>query len=129
MLLNRAWSRITPLWRGQSCRTIITEINSLDQYHGLLKQKNEELVVIQFSAEWCGPCRKMKPFVEKCSSDMKGTSFFYVDIDANTSIAEEADITSVPTFHLVRNGAVLNKLIGADPERLEETIKKSLSDK
>jgi len=125
MLVRGVYSLLPRLWRRESCRTLITEIKSIDDYQGLFKRKDDELLVIQFSAEWCGPCRKMKPFVKECSDNMKDASFYYVDIDENSSIAEDAGIVSVPTFHIVRNGEVLSKLVGADPVKLEETIKNS----
>jgi thioredoxin 1 len=68
--------------------------------------------VLYFSAEWCVPCKQMKPIVEKMAGDT-GISFKRVDIESDYELAERHKVRSVPTFVLVEDGAEISRTIGA----------------
>ena len=80
------------------------------------------LVVIEFSATWCGRCQRMKPVVEALIADAKNPAKVYeIDIDANQEIAEEQDVHAVPTFILFKDGVELERHSGVctEPQMLE----------
>ena len=75
-------------------------------------------VLVDFSAEWCGPCKTMLPVVEKIAADYEGKlSVYTVDIDADPEIAARHGVMSVPTFLLFKDGQAVERVVGAMPER------------
>lgn len=73
-------------------------------------------VVIDFSAEWCGPCKMLAPILEEVSEELTDISFFNVDIDESMRLAAEYRITSVPSLLLLEDGEKKNMLIGFSPK-------------
>ena len=87
------------------------------------------LVLVDFSAEWCGPCKAMLPTIKKISGEYDGRlRIFSVDIDKESSLAAKNGVLSVPTFILYRDGKAVDRLVGAVPEKvLKERIDSQLS--
>lgn len=70
-------------------------------------------VLVDFSAEWCGPCRMLAPILELLAQQMHETvTVIKVDVDQSQSIAMQYDITSVPTLIVFKNGAVKHRVVG-----------------
>eukprot|EP00922_Rhytidocystis_sp_ex-Travisia-forbesii_P014525 GHVS01021722.1.p1 GENE.GHVS01021722.1~~GHVS01021722.1.p1 ORF type:complete len:216 (+),score=44.56 GHVS01021722.1:353-1000(+) len=110
---------------SQQRRGVTTEVESVEQYRQKVANcKKDNLIVVQYTASWCGPCRQMKPIVTKWSNDMPTVEFLTVDIDDQSVLAEEEDIKHVPTFVLIKNGTNVEKLIGADAGKMKEAIDK-----
>ena len=75
-------------------------------------------VLIDFSAEWCGPCKAMMPVLQKLSTDYNGKMAIYsVDIDKDPNLAARHGVMSVPTFLLFKDGTAVERVVGAVPER------------
>ena len=84
-------------------------------------------VVIDFWAEWCGPCRGFAPVYSKVSGDYADVVFGKVDVDSNPSLAQAFQVTAIPTLVVMRNGQVLHSEAGAVNEStLRATIDKAL---
>ena len=87
--------------------------------------KSEELTIVKFGAEWCGPCRMVKPIIEKFSADNK---IFDIDVDdeENKSLAKEYGIRSIPTVIFFKNGEIIDKQVGGFSEQqFSELIEKN----
>lgn len=89
---------------------------------------SDKLTVVDFWAEWCGPCRAIGPVIEELATDYEGQvkiGKLNVDQNANTSI--EYGITSIPAILFLKNGEVVDKQIGAVPKSvIENKIKAHL---
>ncbi len=82
------------------------------------KIKNEDVSVIQFSASWCGPCKALKPVMDKLSDEYKDKANFYItDIeDTGINTGSAAGIRGVPTVIIYKKGHEVSRKVGGVPE-------------
>ena len=80
--------------------------------------------MVDFNATWCGPCRKLGPYLERMAESYKpdGVSFFSVDVDENQELAKQLDIPSIPDVRIYLNGQPADKIVGCEPIELMEKI-------
>jgi thioredoxin 1 len=73
-------------------------------------------VVVDFFADWCGPCRTVSPILESLSREYAGRAkFVKVDVDANERLASEYNVQSIPTVIIFRRGQALERVVGVAP--------------
>ncbi|MPM34799.1 Thioredoxin [bioreactor metagenome] len=91
-------------------------------------RKSEKLVVMDFFATWCGPCKMLTPIFESLSNEMSDKVYFAkVDIDRSVEIAEEYKIVSIPTMIIFKNGKEVQRIVGFVPkEQIKSKIKAHL---
>ncbi|MBC7627180.1 thioredoxin [Ferruginibacter sp.] len=78
---------------------------------------SDKLSVIDFWAEWCGPCRAIGPVIEELAKEYDGTvNVGKVNVDHNPQISMNYGITSIPAILFVKGGQVVDKLVGAQPK-------------
>ncbi|GAU99858.1 hypothetical protein RvY_10798 [Ramazzottius varieornatus] len=99
----------------------ITDKAALDK---ILKDAGSKLVVIDFHATWCGPCRQIGPKFEEFSSKYADVIFLKVDVDEAEDIPSEYEISVMPTFIFIKNGKPVETFSGANAGKLEDMIKK-----
>ena len=72
------------------------------------------VVLVDFSAEWCGPCKAMMPTIQRISTDYAGRlSVYTVDTDKSPALASQQLVMSMPTFLLFKDGKVVDRVVGA----------------
>ena len=92
----------------------VQHITQADFEHAVLKSQTP--MVVDFYADWCGPCRMVGPVMETLSQEYTGrVSFAKVDTDANQSLAMRYNIMSIPTVMIFKGGQFVDKVIGAVP--------------
>ncbi len=87
------------------------------------------VVLVDFWAEWCGPCRIVGPVVQQLAHDYAGrVAFGKLNVDENPATSERFGITSIPTLLIFRNGKMADGIVGAVPRNvIEDRLAESLS--
>ncbi len=82
------------------------------------------LVLVDFWADWCGPCKMVEPIIEELAEDLQGKAVFgKVNVDKNKQTASQFQVSSIPTMIVFKDGEVVDRMIGALPK---EQIKQKL---
>ncbi len=88
-----------------------------DQNFDELVLKSDKPVLVDFWAEWCGPCRMVGPFVEELAKEYDGRAVIgKVNVDTNPNISMQFGIRNIPALLFFKNGQVVDKQIGAAPK-------------
>lgn len=76
---------------------------------------DHDLVLVDFYADWCGPCKMIEPIVEKLATETPAT-VAKVDVDANQALAQQHGVRGIPALLLVKNGEVVERMTGVQEE-------------
>ena len=87
--------------------------------------KSSNIVLVDFYATWCGPCKMMAPIIDKVAEELEGTvKVGKVNVDENMELAQSFGIMSIPTIMIFKNGEVVKKFLGVtDKTELLEALK------
>lgn len=91
-----------------------------DTLQNLIKENDK--VVVQYSASWCGNCRIMKPKMKRLSNDYEGITFLYVDAEKLPESRKLASVTNLPTFATFSGGSLVNQIQTNREEALKTLI-------
>jgi len=90
--------------------TTVMDLNSSNFTDTLLKNK---LLLVDFWAEWCSPCKSMHPIFSRMAKKYRYIRFARVNIDESQNIATQFNVQSIPTFIMFNNGKVAQQMVGA----------------
>lgn len=94
-----------------------------DSYHNEVME-TEKVVVIDFWATWCGPCKMMAPVVEEIAKDYPDVKVCKVNVDEEPELSNAFKIVSIPTIVVIKNGEIIDSVVGYRPkEDIEKIIK------
>ncbi|TVQ14707.1 MAG: thioredoxin [Bacteroidetes bacterium] len=81
--------------------------------------KSDKPVLVDFWAEWCGPCRMVAPIVNEISVEYEGKAVVgKLDVDSNPEVAQKYGIRNIPTILFFKNGEIADKQVGAVPKSM-----------
>lgn len=94
-----------------------------DSYHNEVME-TEKVVIIDFWATWCGPCKMMAPVVEEVAKDYPDVKVCKVNVDEEPELSNAFKIVSIPTIVIIKNGEIIDSVVGYRPkEDIEKIIK------
>ncbi|XP_075149309.1 thioredoxin 2 [Haematobia irritans] len=104
---------------------MVYTVSSKSDFDQQLENAADKLVVVDFYATWCGPCKMIAPRLEELSKEYAGkVVFIKVDVDDCEDVAMEYGISSMPTFIFIKNKQNLETFSGANAEKLLALIQK-----
>ncbi|KAF5726794.1 thioredoxin H7-like [Tripterygium wilfordii] len=110
-----------------SSSTMVVPVHSLDLWKSYIaaSKVNNKLLVIEFTATWCGPCRYMEPvmteFAAKYSTD---ADFIKIDVDNLAVVAQQFETSVLPAVVLVKDGKEVDRVAGVKKDELQKKIEK-----
>lgn len=107
---------------------VVKEVENDAKFKEELTAAGAKLVVVDYFATWCGPCRTIAPFVEELSNNYPNAVFLKVDVDKCQGTAAGQGVSAMPTFIFYRGGVKKDLLRGANQGELEEKVKKWYGD-
>ena len=87
--------------------------------------KNAKPVLVDFYADWCGPCKMTAPVLDKLSEAQDAVEIVKINVDENPEIAQKYDVMSIPMFAFIKNGELVESTVGAQSKsKLQSIIEK-----
>ena len=82
------------------------------------KYEGDKPAIVDFYADWCGPCKMLSPVIDELSGELENVNFVKVDIDQSMDLAQKFKIVSVPTLKVFKNGEEVDTLMGFMPKEV-----------
>ena len=95
-------------------------VETIEEFDNLLKEN--EKVLVDFYADWCGPCKMMAPVVEELAEEKLDVTFAKVNVDNLGDVAQRYGIMSIPTLILFKDGEVASQTVGFQPKEALEAF-------
>ena len=102
----------------------VPQLKTKAEFDEALKAAGDKLVVVDFTATWCGPCQNIAPKFKEFASVYRNAIFVKCDVDNCDETAAKFRVRCMPTFKIIKEGKQLGEVQGADPAALEAAIKK-----
>ena len=105
--------KVDMILKLQSIPTAIIEIHTYEEITNLSKDYPKKIIIIDFWADWCGPCKVFKPIFEKLQKEYyQDFIFTKVNVDENREMALDYRVNSIPTTLFLKSGKIINKIVG-----------------
>lgn len=100
----------------------IPHIENLAEYEKLSNDTGNSVLVLDFYADWCGPCKRLAPELEKLAQEHSSMRFLKVNVDQNEELTRQFKIEGMPTIVLIRSGKELQRVVGANLPAIKAAI-------
>lgn len=100
---------------------MVTQLKSASEYDTALAS-GDKLVVVDFFATWCGPCKMIAPMIEKFAEQYSDAAFYKLDVDEVSDVAQKAEVSSMPTLIFYKGGKEVTRVVGANPAAIKQAI-------
>ena len=122
--------QLEDLLKQQNLNNILdkTPVMELTSENFNQEMANNDLLLVDFWAEWCGPCKSMHPIFTRMAKKYKRVRFARVNVDNAQDIARKYGVQSIPTFIMFKNGEIANTMVGAVGEPGIHMICKKFAD-
>ncbi|KAK3803842.1 hypothetical protein RRG08_029434 [Elysia crispata] len=108
---------------GSVAGTTMSKVIATKEEFDSIIAETKTLVVVDFFATWCGPCKAIAPQLEAWATEFQGQVLFIkVDVDENEETAEAAEVSAMPTFHFYKGGQKVDEVVGANKAVIQEKI-------
>lgn len=101
---------------------MIKQVTNDNELNTELEKAGNKLVIVDFFATWCGPCKRINPVLEKLSEQYPNVVFLKADVDENLESSTRYQITSMPTFLFIKKKEILERFSGALKDRIVSNI-------
>ena len=120
--IARHTARARPLLARARFASTVKYVDTTEDFAKTLTDAGDKLVVVDFTATWCGPCQMIAPLFGELSEKNPDVVFVKVDVDENQETAAACGINCMPTFQFYKNGAKTFEMQGADPNQLTAKV-------
>ena len=100
---------------------MVAYLKTIEEFNTALNSTNG-LIVIDFTASWCGPCQRVAPIYEKLSVEYSNVNFYKVDVDSAREISSSCDVKCMPTFQFYKGGNRIHIIEGANIGKVREFL-------
>ncbi len=100
----------------------LTELQDKSSFDAALKAAGSELVVVDFFATWCGPCKRIAPQMEALAAKRATVHFYKLNVEVNELVAAEYKISAMPTILFIKNDKVVQTVIGANFDKITAAV-------
>lgn len=105
--------------QAQTNNSFITNIDNVEQLIKILEISNERLLILEFYADWCPPCKELAPILEKIAKEKSATvSIYKIDIDRHSELSNSFRVTGIPHVAFVKNKENVFSLTGLYPKTM-----------
>merc|ERR1712216_243581 len=105
-----------------SVQSMVKQVQTKAEFDETLAKAEGKLVVVDFTATWCGPCQRIGPKFVEMADEFTDCVFVKVDVDQNEETSAACGISCMPTFQFYKNGTKVAEIQGADENKLRTTV-------
>uniref|UniRef100_A0A095BYQ0 Thioredoxin n=1 Tax=Schistosoma haematobium TaxID=6185 RepID=A0A095BYQ0_SCHHA len=105
-------------------KVILLFMQPQEELEQAIKESETRLMILDFFADWCGPCKRVAPELDKICEEWEDVLFIKLNVDELESAAETYAIAAMPTFIAFKGGEKVDEVVGANLDKLREMIEK-----
>lgn len=105
--------------QAQTNNSIITSIDNVEQFNKIIETSNERLLILEFYADWCPPCKELAPILEKIAKEKSATvSIYKIDTDRHRELMNSFRVNGIPHVSFIKNKENVFSLTGLYPKTM-----------
>merc|ERR1712217_71084 len=109
------------IFTNTTANKMVKKVGGLSEFNDVISNASG-LVIVDFYTDWCGPCKRIAPDIENLEKEETSVTFLKVNVDESEDVTSKYEISSMPTFLFIKNGTVLDTVIGAALPKIKEKL-------